>query len=688
MKWLNPTNSFRKELYSLAFLVIPLALADEVALEKMEIVSRGNNLLGLTQSASQGVVGRPEFELRPWLRIAELVEVVPGMLATQHSGDGKANQYFLRGFNLDHGTDFAAFLDGVPLNLPTHSHGQGYLDLNLIIPELIDYVEFGKGPYYADVGDFSSAGYARFHTASRLPRGLVRQTFGSDKYFRSVAADSFALGQGDVLLGGEAAFYDGPWREPMDQRSFKGLVKYTVAGTGRGASLSVNAYYSDWTATDQIPERAVRQNLIPLYGSLDPTDGGQVHRFGLTFNGWNDSRLGQTRMTLYSYYSDLRLYSNFTFFLDDPIRGDQLLQKDRRAVFGGALDHHWHLSTFGVDHGFKLGAQLRHDFIPKIALYHTQRRRILETTRIDRVHETAIGTYLLAESRWHEKVRTVLGLRGDVFLFDVKNRSLPENSGSVSDSKVSPKFAVILGPWYDTELYFNYGFGYHSNDARGTVTRLDPKTLEPVQPVDPLVRSRGFEAGVRTYWLPGLSSTLALWQLRLDSELVFVGDAGTTEPSGESKRYGIELSNYYKPLDWLTLDLDIALTRARFLNAGTSANHIPNSVGRVITAGIAVDHPSGAFGAVRVRHFGAVPLIESGTREAGSTTLLNLGIGWRWRDVFQVLLDILNLNNSRDPDIAYFYPTRLPGEPAEGVEDRLIHPVFSRQFRGTVQVFF
>ncbi len=670
-------------------LFLHLASADQLLLEKMEIISRGNNLLGMTHSASQGLVGRPEFEFRPWMRIGELVEVVPGMLATQHSGDGKANQYFLRVFNLDHGTDFAAFLDGVPMNLPTHAHGQGYLDLNPLIPELIDYVEYGKGPYYADVGDFSSAGYARFYTAKRLPKGFFRQTLGSDKYFRSVAADSLDLGQASLLLGGEAAVFDGPWHEPMDQKSFKGLVNYAWEGNGRGFTVGLNAYYSDWTATDQIPERAVQQNLISRLGTIDPTDGGQSHRFGLTVNGWNDWRLGQTKLTLYSYYSDLRLYSNFTFFLDDPQNGDQLWQKDRRVVSGADLSHHWHWNTLGIDHGFRLGAQLRHDHLPKVALYHTQRRRVIAATRIDEVDETAVGAYLEATSRWHEKVRTTLGLRGDAFWFAVKDRFLKENSGATSDGKISPKFAVVLGPWYDSELYFNYGFGFHSNDSRGTVTRLDPKTGERVNPVDPLVRARGFETGIRTYLIPGLSSTLALWQLRLDSELVFVGDAGTTEPSGESKRYGIELSNYYRPIDWLTLEFDLALTRARFLNAGTSANHVPNSVGRVITGGIIIDHPAGGFGAVRVRHFGAVPLNEAGTREAGSTTLVNLELGWRfWQDRLRIALDGLNLTNSRDFDIAYFYASRLPGERQEGVEDVHFHPVMPRQFRGTVQLLF
>lgn len=664
------------------------AAADEVVLEKMEVVSRGNNLLGMTRSASQGFVGQPEFEFRPWLRVAELLEVVPGMVATQHSGAGKANQYFLRGFNLDHGTDFAAFIDGAPINLPTHGHGQGWLDLNPLIPELVDYIDYGKGPYYADVGNFATSGYARFHTVDRLEKGFFRQTFGSDKFFRTVAADSIDIGQGTLLAGGEAGFFDGPWDQPMGMKRFKGLVKYSWEGIGRGFSLTANGYYNDWTASDHIPERAVRQGLISRFGTIDPSDGGQVHRFGLTFNGWNDSKLGQTRLTLYSYYSDLRLYSNFTYFLDDPVNGDQIFQKDRRVVLGGDLSHHWHWLFHGIDAGFKLGAQVRQDFIPKVALYHTRRRRILDPVRIDKVNETNVGIYLENNTRWHEKVRTIAGLRGDIFLFDVEDRFIAANTGDTSDAKISPKFGIILGPWYDTELYFNYGFGFHSNDARGTVARIDPKTGEAVQPVDPIVGSRGFEAGIRTYWFPGLSSTLALWQLRLDSELVFVGDAGTTEPSGESKRYGIEWSNYYQPLDWLTLDFDMALTRARFINAGSHANNIPNSVGRVITGGITVDHPSGGFGSVRVRHFGAMPLNEAGTVEANSTTIVNVGLGWRWQDRFRVSLDILNITDSEDAEISYNYVSRLPGEPASGVDDVYFHPVLPRQFRGTVQFFF
>ncbi len=653
------------------------AVADRLVLDTVEVVSRSDALLGEARSASQGFVGRDRFQLRPLLRIGELAEVVPGMIATQHSGAGKANQYFLRGFNLDHGTDFAAFLDGVPLNLPSHGHGQGYLDLNPLIPELIDYIEYGKGPYYADVGDFASAGYARFHTASRLEKGFLKQTFGQDKYYRTVAADSYDLGRGTVLVGGELAFYDGPWASPMDMQRYKGLLKYSWEGVNRGFNIGFNAYHNDWSATDQIPERAVKQGLISRLGTIDPSDGGEAHRFGLTFNGWNDSAWGQTRLTLYSYYSDLRLYSNFTFFLEDPVHGDQIFQKDRRFVVGGNLDHHWHWTFDGIDAGFRLGTQIRHDFIPKVALYRTQRRNIVAPVAVDQVNQTSVGIYLENITRWHPKIRTMAAVRGDIYFFEVKDRLHGRHSDERADALVNPKFGLILGPWYDSELYFNYGFGFHSNDARGVVTGADP-----------LVRSRGLEVGFRTYWLPELSTTLALWQLRLDSELVFVGDAGTTEPSGKSRRSGIELSNRYRPFDWLTLDFDLALTRARFEDVGNSADQIPNSVGRVIAGGITIDHPGGGFAAIRVRHFGAVPLNEAGTVEAGGTTIVNLGLGWRWRDRLRLSLDILNLTDSKDFDIAYYYASRLPGEPAGGVEDFHFHPVVPRQFRGTVQLFF
>ncbi|MBN2701896.1 MAG: TonB-dependent receptor, partial [Methylothermaceae bacterium] len=437
---------------------------------------------------------------------------------------------------------------------------------------------------------------------------------------------------------------------------------------------------------DQVPERAIQSGLISRLGTIDPTDGGQIHRFGLTFNGWNESRLGSTRLTLYGVYSDLRLYSNFTFFLEDPVNGDQIFQKDRRVVTGGDLSHRWHWHWRDIDSGFKLGAQVRHDFIPKVALYHTNRRRIVDPVRIDQVNETSTGFYLENTTRWLEKLRTTAGLRGDIYWFDVEDRFISANSGENSDFLVSPKFGVVLGPWYETEFYFNYGFGFHSNDARGVTTRIDPVNGEALDTVDPLVRARGFEAGLRTYWLPGLTSTLALWQLKLDSELVFVGDAGTTEPSGKSKRYGIEWTNYYQPWPWLTLDFDLALTQAYFED--TDDDNIPNSVGRVVTGGATVDLPNGVFGSMRVRHFGAVPLNEQGTVDADSTTVVNLGLGWRWRDRLRVELNVLNLFDSPDSDISYFYASRLPGEPAEGVEDIHLHPVLPRQFRGTVQMFF
>ncbi len=673
-------------------LSVPLALSahEVVELEKVRVVGRSYELLGEALSASQGFVGRHELRLRPILREAELVEVIPGMVATQHSGSGKANQYFLRGFNLDHGTDFAAFLDGVPLNLPSHGHGQGWLDLNFLIPELIDYVEFGKGPYYADVGDFSSAGYARFRTVDHLHRGFLKATFGSDSYYRVLGADSWEMGGGYLLAAAEFNYYNGPWTVDQDMEKVKGFLKYTVAGEGWGSSLSLLAYYNDWTANDQIPERALRQKILGYFDTVDPTNGGRMRRFGATWNLWHEGHLGSFGATLFGYYSDLDLYSNFTFFLENPLLGDQIYQKDRRLVSGISLN--WSKGfelPGGIGTQFSAGAQLRHDWIPTLQLGKSFRRNIYRIVRSDEVQETALGFYAQNRTSWTTWLRTSVGLRGDVFRFDVEDRRHHRlNSGDRSDFLVSPKFGLVLGPFYETELYFNQGFSFHSNDARGVVSKVDPTTGEPIRRVDPLVRSRGIEFGLRSHLIPGWVTTLAFWRLKLDSELVWAGDAGTTEPQGKSKREGIEWSNFYTPpfLPWVTLDFDLALSRARFED--TPLDNVPNSVGRVLTAGIAFDHPSGLFGSMRFRHFGAIPLNEKGTVEADSTTIVNLLLGYRWQDRVKLDLQILNLFDSRDPEIMYFYPSRLPGEPPEGVEDRVFRVFLPRQFRGTVTVYF
>ena len=652
----------------------------------MEITGRASDLLGRTDSASSGVIGQSEFEFRPISRPGELVEVVPGMMATQHSGSGKANQFFLRGFNLDHGTDFSGMVDGVPLNLPSHGHGQGYLDLNSIIPELVDIVEFGKGPYHAEMGDFSTAGYVRFHTKHRMEKGLIKFGYGEDDYYRGVLANSHQLGEGDLLYGAEVNFYEGPWDKDESLNKFNGLLRYTVDNGYKGYAIVGTAYHSNWDSTEQIPTRAVEEQGYSKFGTIDPTAGGDMERYSLSANWWLQSEYGETEVSAYAVYSDFNLYSNFTYFLNDPVNGDQITQRDRRYIFGGEGKHTKYDEWFGFDVKNTGGIQVRHDYIPNVGLYKSKAREILSTVTEHEVSQTSIGIYLENEVQWADKFKSILGLRGDIYLYDVESHRIAANSGQADDAQFSPKLSLVAGPWYDTEYYFNVGYGFHSNDARGSTIQLDPETGAPASQVDPIVSSRGAEIGMRNQYFPGLVTTVSLWWLELDSELVFVGDGGSTEASGKSQRYGLEIANYYKPFDWLTLDFDVALSQSEFTGVPSNAKEVPNSVGRTISGGATIDLPNGLFGSIRARHFGDMPLTEDGSVYADSTTIVNLGTGYRYKD-FRVELNVINLFDSGDTDIAYYYESRLAGE-ATGVNDIISHPVEPRTLRVQMSMEF
>lgn len=642
--------------------------------------------MGIAGSASEGRVGQAEFYTRPFLRPGEVLEVVPGVAVTQHSGTGKANQYFLRGFNLDHGTDFSTRIDGVPVNLPTHGHGQGYMDLNWVIPELVDYVAFRKGPYYADVGDFSSAGTADLRLFDILPEVLAKLTVGQDDYYRLVVAQSPKLGPGHLLYAFEGNFYNGPWDHAQHFRKFNGLLKYSLnAGVGNFA-FGLTAYHARWDSSDQIPLRAVEQGLISRLGALDPSDGGRTGRYGL-YAHWSLKRdRSLTTANAYLFYYHLDLFSNFTFFLDDPVHGDQFHQKDRRVVVGSNAAQTWFTAWLGTAMDHTLGLQVRHDAIPAVGLFKTREQTRLSTVRDDTVHETSVGMYYQNQTQWLPKVRTVVGLRGDVFRFHV-NSNLAVNSGEKAAAIFSPKLGLIVGPWAQTEFYLNGGFGFHSNDARGTTITVDPSTGDPAGRVDPLVRTRGAEIGVRSTWIPGLNSTLAFWYLHLGSELLFVGDAGITEPSRQSQRYGVEWANFYKVLSWLTLDVDLSYSRARFLQSDPAGQDIPGAIALVIASGVAVNLPSGVFGSLRARYFSPRPLIEDNSVRSKSTTVFNLEAGYKYKN-WLAQVDVLNLFNSQDHDIDYFYVSRLPGEPADGVADVHLHPVEPRTVRFSLAYTF
>ncbi len=669
----------------LAGLLTPtLLLAHEPELmEKTTITGRADSLLNIADAASEGYVGQDHLEYRPLLRPGEVLEAIPGVIVTQHSGSGKANQYFSRGFNLDHGTDFATSVDGIPVNLPTHAHGQGYTDLNFLIPELVETVHYRKGPYYADVGDFGSAGAADLSYANTLDRSLLQLTGGTFGYGRALFASSPAAGSGNLLYAVELAHDDGPWTHAQDYQKVNGVLRYSLEKDGTGYSLTAMANAGRWNSTDQIALRAVPTLEGDRFGAIDPTDGGDSHRFSLSGEWHRETENGHTEIQVYGVYYDLDLFSNFTYFLDDPVNGDQFEQHDQRG-FGGLKAHHtFRYELAGFESETTLGLQTRGDDI-RNGLNHTADQNYLATTREDRVGEISVSPYAEHKTKWTSWLRSTLGIRADYYHFDVASNQAA-NSGTRDELMASPKASLVFGPWAKTEVYLSGGLGFHSNDGRGSTTRVDPKDgVTPLDPVDPLVRTYGAEIGVRTLVLPDLQSTVSVWWLDIDSELLFVGDAGQTEASRPSRRYGVEFANYYTPTRWLTFDADFSWSQARFrtedydpVTFAAIGRQIPGSIETVLAAGVSVHDPDperGFFASLRLRYFGPRPLIEDDSVRSQETILLNAQAGSRFSRNWSLSVDVFNLLDRHNSDIDYLYESQLKGE-ATSVTDIHFHPV-------------
>lgn len=675
------------------------------------VTGRQDSMIGIAAAASQGTVGEEQLKYRALARPGELLETVPGLILTQHSGGGKANQYFLRGFNLDHGTDFATSVNGVGVNLPSHGHGQGYADLNFMIPELVQRIDFRKGVYYADLGDFSSAGGADLEYYDVLPHSIVEVVGGRYGYVREFYASSPAVGRGHLLNALEIFHEDGPWTKPDDFQKINGVARYSQGDAAEGMHINAMAYAGKWNSTDQIARRALGEsfttpltttNDFGLYDSLDKSDGGNSHRYSLSADWHRTDADTSTQILAYGFYYDLDLFSNFSYFLSSP-QGDQIEQADARWVGGVKAAHTWFGHLGERDMQNTVGLQLRSDSI-RNGLYNTIKRdriakfdysdspdpTIAATTRSDQIWEASLAPYFENRVQWADKVRTIVGLRLDYFHVDVESH-LTANSGTADDVQVSPKGSLILGPWADTELYLSGGQGFHSNDARGATQHVDPATRDAVADDDLLVRSYGAEIGARTTYVQGLQSTLSFWWLHLGSELVFVGDAGTTEASDPSQRYGVEFANYYEPNDWVSLDADFSFSKARFTHtveddeAQRSGKHIPEAVDSVIASGISFHQPGdkGFFSELRLRYFGPRDLSVSGSPRSAGTALLSANLGYHVNDHVTIGAELFNILDREDHDIDYYYPSFIPGvDPApaagsapSGVNDVHFKPV-------------
>lgn len=657
-----------------AFAQEPIEVLDPVI-----VTGKAEDLLTEATSANEGRANNEELSQRPTLRRGELLEVIPGVIVTQHAGGGKANQYFVRGYNLDHGTDFHVGLDGMPANYRTHSHGQGYADINFIVPEFIDHLTYFKGPFKTAYGDLSTAGGADYSLYNRIPEGILSLTYGSYDYTRLLYGDSWDLGAGSLSFGIEYTHEDGPWQRANNYDRYNLFARYHQGDDDNYFNVTALAHSGDWDSSDQIPRRALENNSLDRFGTIDDTTGGDTSRYTLSTRWHRTAGNGTTHLDAWVGTYDLNLFSNFTYFLNDPVRGDQFEQSESRTFAGLNLWHRRDYQIAGRESHTTFGFQTQNDVIDDIGLHLTQQRNRFQTIRQDDVYVGSYSLFLDHETKVNDWFRAGFGIRGDFFHFDVES-DLAANSGHENDGIISPKLNLAFGPWHETEFYLNAGYGFHSNDARGTTIAIDPTDgVSPLDRVDPLVRTKGAELGLRTQAIQNVTATLALWYLESDSELVYVGDAGTSEAGDASERWGIEAAVYWRPTDWLTADLEYAFSDARFVGVPSGQSEIPNAVEHAASAGLTIGHDTGWFGSLRARYFAPRPLEETGQVRSQTSFLLNGRLGYR-KDDWEVSLDVLNILNERDNDIEYFYESRLPGE-AAGIADTHLHPTEPRQVR-------
>ncbi len=655
--------------------------AQAISLEEINVIAARENLIGIAETASEGMISNQRIRNIPLSRPGEILEQVPGLIVSQHSGDGKANQYYLRGFNLDHGTDFSVWLDGMPLNMPTHAHGQGYIDSNWLLPELIDRLEFKKGAYHAEQGDFSTAGSSHLHYLNTLPQSIAKLTVGNYGFQRLFNADSQHTSKGELLYAIEAQTYDGAWDNSQNLKKFNGLLRYSTGNDENGWNITAMAYDANWNATDQIPNRAIDAGTIGRFGAIDATDGGNTRRYSLSAD-WHNAAW---QANIYAMHYKLDLFSNFTYFLDDPINGDQFEQADQRNVFGGAVKRSFDANIAGLQSSHQMGLQGRYDVIHNVGLYRTIAQKRLSTTREDAVKQHSVGLWWQGNWQLLPSLRASSGLREDFYRFDVDS-NIAENSGTAHSNIFSPKFGFAWQASNHHEFYVNWARGFHSNDGRGSTIRIDPVSGESAEKVNPLVKAISKELGWRANPLGHWQTTLAIFQLDIDSELLFIGDAGATEASQPSRRIGVEWTNYMPINDWSYIDADFAMTHARFSDSNTAGNYIPGAVAKTASVGFSMNHPSGWSAATRTRYFGPRPLIENNSVKSKGSLLTSARIAYQFSPKVNVSLDLFNIFNRKVSDIDYLYTSRLQGEPAEGIEDIHTHPAEPRMARLTLSL--
>ena len=648
----------------------------ETAVEQVIVTAPRFELLGQATTSSQGIILKQELLELPVYRSGQLLETVPGLVVTIHSGEGKANQYLLRGFNLDHGTDLATFIDGMPVNMRTHAHGQGYTDLNFFIPELATGIDYTKGPYFAAEGDFASVAAIHIGYLDEIDDQMVA-TGGSFNYERLFGAATRDFMSGRVLGGVELVHYDGPWTHAEDVRKLNAVLRYSEGEAREGWSATAMYYRGLWHATTDQPERATDPayaaslGIAPIgrFGTLDPSDAGQAQRMSLSGIYSHGTLDWHVDANAYVINNNLTLWNNFTHFLDDPVNGDQHAQNDVRMIYGAAASYTQYGMLLGHNSETVVGIQGRYDDA-HVNRLHTANRIPLSTDVEDWVDEGSAGAYLQLTDYWNEWFRSVVGVREEYL--HASDRGT--NAGTAGTTLFQPKGSLIFTPVNDWEFYVSAGRGFHSNDVRGSTSIGSPL----------LVKSTGAEVGVRANPLTNLTATVTLFQMEFESELTYDAEAGQTEAGRPSKRTGVEINATYTPFEWLEIYGSVAFTHARYTDDDPAGKYIPDAPSVIGQLGIYVRDAGPWFGALNLRYLGDHPLIEDNSVRGEATQEWNMNIGYDFGDGLRGTLGIFNLFDTTSHAAEYYYTDRLPGEPAAGVADFHVHPLEPRAFRFTL----
>jgi outer membrane receptor protein involved in Fe transport len=614
-----------------------------------------------TSAATEQTRTAKDLELRPSSTPSDVMRLVPGLIIGQHHGGGKADQILFRGFDSDHGTDFQVSVDGIPVNMVSHAHGQGYADLHWLIPETIDRVEVYKGSYFPHLGDFATSGAINIITKRSDKDSTLTLAGGSYNTQRYLGILSPPDGTPfKPYIAAEIYHNDGAFKNPNNYIRYNILTKFNLVSTPNSNLNFLGTFFkTDWDASGEIPSRQIRSGEIGRFGSNDPSEGGKSERQNLSFiYNYTDANQSLTAQTWSSWYR-LRLWSNFSLFLNDPVNGDGIEQNDKRFLAGNNITYRRSYFLWGLPTETLVGFQSRFDHI-KLGLFNQKDRVRLSTTNDNGVQQTNLGWFAHQEIRLAEWVRAQLGARLDNFWFNVKQDGPATEpiSGAASKSMINPKMNWIFTPFTDndiarqTNLFLNMGGGFHSNDARVVVQ----------DPAKALARYWSGELGVRTKLLNKVEFSASLWNSYLSSELVFVGDEGTFEPSGASRRQGIESEVRYDILPWLSFDSDISYTWAKFVNG----DKVPLAPRFLAFTGFTARHDSGLQARLQMRHIGRRYGIEDGSILTPTSTIFDLFLKYTWKR-YDFFMQFQNLANTKYRAAEHVFESRTANELAAGL---------------------